>query len=301
MINFTKMEGIGNDGIYVDCTKQKIQNPGELAYLICDRYFGIGANGLILIFSSKIADFRIEIYNSDGSQAEMCGNGIRCVGKFVYEKGLTNKTELEIETLAGIKKLKLNVENGVVKTVRADMGEPIFEAEKIPVICDQKGDLKKIKLQAYDKQFEVTCVSVGNPHGVIFVKDVDAIDVRKYGQKMENDKAFPQKANIEFIEKLDDHNIRMRVWERGAGETMACGTGACASTVASVLNKITSNQVTVHLQGGSLSIEWNREDNHIYMTGPAEITFEGTFDEEKYRANKITDIYIKNANSFTKI
>ena len=164
-----------------------------------------------------------------------------------------------------------------------------------------KRRLKKIKLQAYDKQFEVTCVSVGNPHGVIFVKDVEAIDVRKYGQKMENDKAFPQKANIEFIEKLDDHNIRMRVWERGAGETMACGTGACASTVASVLNKITSNQVTVHLQGGSLSIEWNREDNHIYMTGPAEITFEGTFDEEKYRANKITDIYIKNANSFTKI
>ena len=284
ILNFTKMQGLGNDYVYIDATKENIENPSELSKYISDRHFGVGSDGLILICSSDKADFRMRMFNSDGSEAEMCGNGIRCVGKFVYEKGLTNKTELEIETLAGIKKLKLNVENGVVKTVRADMGEPIFEAEKIPVICDQKGDLKKIKLQAYDKQFEVTCVSVGNPHGVIFVKDVDAIDVRKYGQKMENDKAFPQKANIEFIEKLDDHNIRMRVWERGAGETMACGTGACASTVASVLNKITSNQVTVHLRGGSLLIEWNREDNQIYMTGPAEITFEGTFDEEKYRA-----------------
>lgn len=278
MIKFTKMQGTGNDGIYVDCTKQNQQNIKKIAQQLCNRHLGIGADGLILILESKIADFKMEIYNSDGSQAEMCGNGIRCAGKFVYEKGLTNKTNIKIETLAGIKDLELNVKNGIVETVRVDMGEPILEAKKIPAKCDEKG---KINLQIDNRQFEITCVSMGNPHGVTFVQNVEQTDVEKYGSKLENNPAFPQKANIEFVEKIDDNNIKMRVWERGVGETMACGTGACASVVASILNKKTSNKVNVHLKGGTLLIEWNK-NNHVYMTGPAETSFEGEFNEEKY-------------------
>lgn len=287
MLEFTKMQGIGNDYVYIDCTKKELEKPEKISQIVSDRHFGIGSDGLILILNSKVADFKMEIYNADGSQAEMCGNGIRCVAKFVYDKGLTEKTKLKIETLAGIKELELNVENGKVKTVKVDMGEPILEAEKIPVYIDEKmkaegvmptSVIKNLKLEAYNQNFTFTCVSMGNPHAITFIDDVEKFDVKKFGSVFEVAKAFPKKSNIEFVEIIDKENINMRVWERGSGETMACGTGSCASVVACILNSKTSNKVKVHLLGGELYIEWNKENNHIYMTGPAEIVFEGKID-----------------------
>lgn len=287
MLEFTKMQGIGNDYVYIDCTKKELENPEKISQIVSDRHFGIGSDGLILILNSKIADFKMEIYNADGSQAEMCGNGIRCVAKFVYDKGLTEKTKIKIETLAGIKELELNVENGKVKTVKVDMGEPILEAEKIPVYIDEKmktegitltSVIKNLKLEAYNKSFTFTCVSMGNPHAITFIENVEKFDVKKFGSIFESAKSFPNKSNIEFVEIIDKENINMRVWERGSGETMACGTGASASVVACILNNKTSNKVKVHLLGGELYIEWNKENNHIYMTGPAEIVFEGKID-----------------------
>lgn len=287
MLEFTKMQGIGNDYVYIDCTKKELEKPEKISQIVSDRHFGIGSDGLILILNSKIADFKMEIYNADGSQAEMCGNGIRCVAKFVYDKGLTEKTKLKIETLAGIKELELNVEKGKVKTVKVDMGEPILEAEKIPVYIDEKmkaegvkptSVIKNLKLEAYNQNFIFTCVSMGNPHAITFIDDVEKFDVKKFGSVFEVAKAFPKKSNIEFVEIIDKENINMRVWERGSGETMACGTGSCASVVACILNNKTSNKVKVHLLGGELYIEWNKENNHIYMTGPAEIVFEGKID-----------------------
>lgn len=287
MLEFTKMQGIGNDYVYIDCTKKELENPEKISQIVSDRHFGIGSDGLILILNSKIADFKMEIYNANGSQAEMCGNGIRCVAKFVYDKGLTDKTKIKIETLAGIKELELNVENGKVKTVKVDMGEPILEAEKIPVYIDEKmktegitptSVIKNLKLEAYNQNFTFTCVSMGNPHAITFIDNVEKFDVKKFGSVFEVAKAFPKKSNIEFVEIIDKENINMRVWERGSGETMACGTGSCASVVACILNNKTSNKVKVHLLGGELYIEWNKENNHIYMTGPAEIVFEGKID-----------------------
>lgn len=287
MLEFTKMQGIGNDYVYIDCTKKELEKPEKISQIVSDRHFGIGSDGLILILNSKIADFKMEIYNADGSQAEMCGNGIRCVAKFVYDKGLTDKTKIKIETLAGIKELELNVENGKVKTVKVDMGEPILEAEKIPVYIDEKmkaegitptSVIKNLKLEAYNQNFTFTCVSMGNPHAITFIDNVEKFDVKKFGSVFEVAKAFPKKSNIEFVEIIDKENINMRVWERGSGETMACGTGSCASVVACILNNKTSNKVKVHLLGGELYIEWNKENNHIYMTGPAEIVFEGKID-----------------------
>lgn len=287
MLEFTKMQGIGNDYVYIDCTKKELEKPEKISQIVSDRHFGIGSDGLILILNSKVADFKMEIYNADGSQAEMCGNGIRCVAKFVYDKGLTEKTKLKIEALAGIKELELNVENGKVKTVKVDMGEPILEAEKIPVYIDEKmksegitptSVIKNLKLEAYNQNFTFTCVSMGNPHAITFIDNVEKFDVKKFGSVFEVAKAFPKKSNIEFVEIVDKENINMRVWERGSGETMACGTGSCASVVACILNNKTSNKVKVHLLGGELYIEWNKENNHIYMTGPAEIVFEGKID-----------------------
>lgn len=287
MLEFTKMQGIGNDYVYIDCTKKELEKPEKISQIVSDRHFGIGSDGLILILNSKVADFKMEIYNADGSQAEMCGNGIRCVAKFVYDKGLTEKTKLKIETLAGIKELELNVENGKVKTVKVDMGEPILEAEKIPVYIDEKmksegitptSVIKNLKLEAYNQNFTFTCVSMGNPHAITFIDNVEKFDVKKFGSVFEVAKAFPKKSNIEFVEIVDKENINMRVWERGSGETMACGTGSCASVVACILNNKTSNKVKVHLLGGELYIEWNKANNHIYMTGPAEIVFEGKID-----------------------
>ena len=274
MIKFTKMHGLGNDYVYMDAIHQNIENESSLAQFVSNRNFGIGSDGLILICKSKIADFKMRMFNSDGSEAEMCGNGIRCVGKFVYDKGLTAKTEVTIETLAGVKTLQLNPENGKVKTVRVDMGEPILTPKEIPVISEEE-PVKNLKLKAEDKEFRFTCVSMGNPHAVTTIENTKDFDVKKYGKILEIDKAFPNKTNVEFIEIVDEKHIKMRVWERGAGETLACGTGACASVVACYLNGLTESEVEVELLGGTLKIEWNQKDNHIYMTGPAVIVFEG--------------------------
>lgn len=274
MKKFTKMHGLGNDYVYMDAIHQKIDNESELARFVSNRHFGIGSDGLILICRSNIADFKMKMFNQDGSEAEMCGNGIRCVGKFVYDKGLTNKTTVTIETLAGIKTLNLNIKERKVETVRVDMGEPILEPEKIPVISDQN-PVKNLKIKAHDKEFTFTCVSMGNPHAITVVDNTDDFNVEKYGKVLEVNKVFPNKTNVEFAEIVDQEHIKMRVWERGTGETLACGTGACATAVACSLNKLTSNHVFVKLLGGILKIEWNKQNNHIYMTGPAVTVFEG--------------------------
>ena len=274
MIKFTKMHGLGNDYVYMNAIHQHIEDESTLAQFVSNRHFGIGSDGLILICKSEKADFKMRMFNSDGSEAEMCGNGIRCVGKFVYDKGLTQKTEVTIETLAGIKTVQLNVKNGKVETVKVDMGEPILEPKEIPVISEEK-PVKNLKLKAEDKEFVFTCVSMGNPHAITIVDNTKEFDVEKYGKVLEVNKAFPNKTNVEFIEIVDKNNIKMRVWERGAGETLACGTGACASVVACVLNNLTERNVNVELLGGKLEIEWNKNDNHVYMTGPAVTVFEG--------------------------
>ena len=282
MIKFTKMHGLGNDYVYIDAIDQKIENESSLAKFVSNRHFGIGSDGLILICKSEIADFKMRMFNSDGSEAEMCGNGIRCVGKFVYDKGLTNKTTVKIETLAGIKTLILNTKDGKVGTARVDMGEPILEAEKIPVISTEK-TVKNLELEAENKKFKFTCVSMGNPHAITIVENTKEFDVEKYGKVLEIDNAFPKKANIEFAQIIDRQNINMRVWERGAGETLACGTGACATAVACNLNGLTDRKVNIELLGGTLNIEWNETDNHVYMTGPAVTVFDGELYEEAIR------------------
>ena len=271
MIKFTKMQGLGNDYVYIDAIHQNIENRTYLAQFVSNRNFGVGSDGLILVEKSDIADFKMTMFNSDGSQAEMCGNGIRCVAKFVYDKGLTDKTNLKIETLAGIKTLLLNVKDGKVETVRVDMGEPILEPTKIPVMATTN----HVKIEAYDKKIDFSCVSMGNPHAVTIVDDVKNFDVKKYGKDIEVNKIFPQKANIEFAEIVDRNTIKMRVWERGTGETLACGTGSCATAVACALNGVTDRNVVIELLGGNLEIEWNENDNHVYMTGPAVTVFEG--------------------------
>ena len=274
MKKFTKMHGLGNDYVYMDAIHQKIDNESELARFVSNRHFGIGSDGLILICKSDIADFKMRMFNQDGSEAEMCGNGIRCVGKFVYDKGLTNKTTVTIETLAGIKTLKFNLKDKKVETVRVDMGEPILNPEKIPVISSEN-PVKNLKLKALDKEFIFTCVSMGNPHAITVVKDTEKFDVETYGRILEVDKAFPNKTNVEFVQIVDKEHIKMRVWERGAGETLACGTGACATAVACNLNGLTSRNVNIELLGGNLQIEGSSKDNHVYMTGPAVTVFEG--------------------------
>ena len=274
-MKFTKMHGLGNDYVYIDAINQKIEQESSLAQFVSNRHFGIGADGLILICKSEKADFKMRMFNSDGSEAEMCGNGIRCVGKFVYDKEFTDKTTVRIETLAGIKTLKLNVKEGKVETVKVDMGEPILEAEKIPVISNEK-HVKNLLLKAEGKEFKFTCVSMGNPHAITIVENTEKFDIQKYGKILEIDKVFPNKTNVEFIEIVDRKHVKMRVWERGAGETLACGTGACATAVACYLNDLTDRELNVELLGGTLKIEWNNEDNHVYMTGPAVTVFEGT-------------------------
>ena len=282
MIKFTKMHGLGNDYVYIDAINQKIQNESKLAQFVSNRHFGIGSDGLILICESKVADFKMRMFNSDGSEAEMCGNGIRCVGKFVYDKGFTNKTTVTIETLAGIKTLKLNIKNEKVETVRVDMGEPILEANKIPVISKEE-PVKNLELEAENRKFKFTCVSMGNPHAITIVENTKEFEVERYGKILEVDKAFPKKANIEFAQVIDKENIKMRVWERGAGETLACGTGACATAVACNLLNLTGREVNIELLGGTLNIEWNENDNHIYMTGPAVTVFDGELYKEAIR------------------
>ena len=278
MIKFTKMHGLGNDYVYIDCTEeQKIKNISSLAQFISNRHFGVGSDGLILICKSDIADFKMRMFNYDGTEAEMCGNGIRCVGKFVYDKGLTKKDNITVETLAGIKKLKFNIKEGNVETVEVDMGEPILEPDKIPVISEE-AIVKNLKIKARENEFKFTCVSMGNPHAITIVDNTKDFNIEKYGPVLEKDEHFPRRANIEFIELVDKNNIKMRVWERVAGETLACGTGACASVVACALNGYIENEANVELLGGTLKIRWDKENNHIYMTGPATTVFEGEID-----------------------
>ncbi len=245
-MKFTKMQGLGNDYVYMDAIHQEIENQSSLAQSVSDRHFGVGSDGLILICKSHVADFKMRMFNSDGSEAEMCGNGIRCVGKFVYDKGLTDKTMVMIETLAGVKTLKLNVTNNKVETVRVDMGEPIFSPEKIPVMAIEE-PVQNLKVKAMDKQFNFTCVSMGNPHAITVVEDMETFDVERYGKILEVDSVFPNKTNVEFVEILDKEHIKMRVWERGSGETLACGTGACATLVACSLNGLTKRHAYVEL------------------------------------------------------
>ncbi len=274
-MHFTKMEGLGNDYIIFDCTKElKIDNPNELSKKLSNRHFGIGSDGIILIKNSNIADYMMDIYNKDGSRAEMCGNGIRCIGKYIYDKKLTTKNIITIETLAGIKELKLNIKNNKVDTITIDMGEPILNPILVPFIPQEKNS-QNISLIIKNKQFQLTCLSVGNPHAVTIIKNLKDFDVKAYGELIEKNNHFPNKTNVEFIEIQDKKNINMRVWERGSGETLACGTGASAVLVACVLNNLTDNLVNIHLQGGTLTIEWNKQNNHIYMEGPANIVYEG--------------------------
>lgn len=279
---FFKMQGLGNDYVYIDCINGK--EPIDIKNLtnrLSNRHFGVGSDGLILLCKSKVADLKMRMFNSDGSEAQMCGNGIRCVAKLAYELGLICEEITTIETLSGIKTLKLNIVNGKVKTVEVDMGAPILEATKIPVSSSAKIEDKKVKaeVKVKNKKTELTCVSMGNPHAVTFVNDIKNFKVAEYGPILENADIFPEKANIEFVEVVDKNNIKMRVWERGSGETLACGTGACSSVVASSLNGYTDRKVNVQLLGGNLEIEW-KPNNHVHMTGPAVTVFKGEWIDE---------------------
>ena len=273
-MKFTKMHGIGNDYVYVNCFEESVKNPAEVSKFVSDRHFGIGSDGLILISPSAIADFRMNIYNADGSQAEMCGNGIRCVAKYVYDYGLTDKTEISVETLAGIKYLRLQVENGKVASVEVNMGAPILEPKEIPVAVEES-PVVNVPVEVKGKIYHMTCVSMGNPHAIIFMNNVKDLDIAALGPYFENHTVCPKRTNTEFVEVLDRNTVNMRVWERGSDETLACGTGACATTVACILNDKTENEVTVHLLGGDLKIRWDREANQVYMTGPATVVFDG--------------------------
>lgn len=273
-MKFTKMHGTGNDYIYVNAMQEQVIDPSTLAVNLSDRHFGIGSDGLVLILPSETADFRMRMFNADGSEAEMCGNASRCVGKYVYDKGLTKKTFVKLETKAGIKNLNLTVEEGHVSSVCVDMGEPILEPELIPVRTNRKSAVL-LPLTIEGVEYEITCVSMGNPHAVLFTSGIDKLNLPETGPKFENHPDFPKHTNTEFVEVINPGHARMRVWERGAGETLACGTGACAVLVAGVLCDLLEPKARIDLLGGSLQIEWNRQNNHVYMTGGATMVFEG--------------------------
>lgn len=273
-MRFTKMQGLGNDYVYVNCFEEEVENPGEVARQVSDRHFGIGSDGLILIKPSKVADFCMDMYNADGSRGEMCGNGIRCVAKYVYDKGLTDKEQISIETLAGIKYLDLTIRDGEVALVQVDMGEPQLVAKEIPVIADEEKVIDA-PIRVENEEYRMTCVSMGNPHCVVFLEDVEDLVIEQIGPKFENHSRFPNRINTEFVRVIDENTLQMRVWERGSGETLACGTGACATAVAAILNGHCQEEVTIHLLGGDLKIRWDRRSNHVFMTGPAKIVFDG--------------------------
>lgn len=280
MLKFTKMHGLGNDYVYVDCTREVpagfMENLPEIARRVSHRHFGVGSDGLVLILPSRVADFRMRMFNADGSEAEMCGNAIRCVGKYLYDYGLTAKISLTIETLAGVKELELvvNPDRNQVKLVRVDMGEPVLEPRRIPVAAEGQA-LVDVPVPLEGETYRITAVSMGNPHAVIFVEDVAAFPVGQVGPRLEHHPLFPNRVNVEFVQVLGDGNLKMRVWERGAGETMACGTGACAALVAAVLNGLAPRAARVQLLGGDLLVEWSTVNNRIYMTGPAVKVFDG--------------------------
>lgn len=278
-IRFTKMHGISNDYIYINCMNGQPECPQHLSVEMSDRHTGVGGDGIILICPSEIADFKMRIFNADGSEAKMCGNGSRCVGKYVYDYGLTDKTRITLETLSGIKVLSLHLRDGKVDTVTVDMGEPVLTPCEIPVRHDGDSMIDH-KVISSGKEYRLTAVSMGNPHGVIFGADPDSLPLEAIGPGLECHDMWQDRANIEFASVLSPSEIKMRVWERGSGETMACGTGACATAVAAVLNGLTGRRVTVHLRGGDLTIEWRPDDNHVYMTGSATTVFEGTYERQ---------------------
>lgn len=277
-LNFWKMQGLGNDFIMMDDRDESIVSQisySDLAVRLCDRHFGIGADGIILVRESETLDMRFIIINSDGTEPQMCGNGMRCFAKLLYEKGILLKEEMQVETLAGTVVPRLNLDDaGKVVSVCVDMGEPVLDPPRIPFVCDQSPALEE-KIETPAGPVVVTAVSMGNPHAVVFVADMAAVDLAGQGRAVECHGRFPEKTNVEFIQVLSEKELRMRVWERGAGITLACGTGACASLVAAHLTGRTGNEATIHLDGGDLSIRWDRESNHIFKTGPATLAFTG--------------------------
>lgn len=278
-MKFTKMQGIGNDYVYVDCFQETVNNPSAVAKFVSDRHFGIGSDGLILVKPSDVADCEMDMYNLDGSQGAMCGNGIRCVAKFAYDKGIVNRKNISVATKSGIKYLDLTVKNGKVSSVKVNMGSPILNAKTIPVVSPREQVINE-PLDINGETYHITAVSMGNPHAIVYMDDVDGLDIARIGPLFENHINFPDRINTEFVKVIDRHTLQMRVWERGSGETLACGTGACAVAVASTLNGLVDEDVpiTVKLLGGDLEILWNRQENLVYMTGPATTVFEGEID-----------------------
>lgn len=273
-MKFTKMHGCGNDYIYVNCFEETVDNPKKTAIYVSDRHFGIGSDGLILICPSKVADFRMAMYNADGSEGEMCGNGVRCIAKYVYDYGLTDKEHISIETKGGIKYLDLTIEDGKVTLVKVNMGKPILSPKEIPVTLGEEL-CQEEKITVIDQEYRITCVSMGNPHAVTFVEDTAGLPLEKIGPYFENHSVFPKRVNTEFVQVLNRKEVNMRVWERGSGETLACGTGACATVVACVLNDKTDHEITVHLLGGDLYLNYDQEAGVVWMTGPAAVICDG--------------------------
>jgi len=273
-MKFTKMHGIGNDYVYVNCFKEKVENPVQVAKFVSDRHTGIGGDGLILIKPSDKADFEMDMYNADGSRGTMCGNGIRCVAKYVYDYGLTDKTQISVDTASGIKYLDLTLKDNKVALVKVNMGTPEILAAKVPIISDKEKVINE-PIMIAGQEYKITAISMGNPHAVVYMEDIDNLEIDKVGPKFEMNDIFPDRVNTEFVKIIDEDNIAMRVWERGSGETLACGTGACAVAVASAINGYTKDTVEVKLLGGNLLIEWDRANNLVYKSGPATVVFDG--------------------------
>ena len=279
-MKFTKMQGCGNDYVYVNGFTEKIKDKPAFVRAVSDRHFGVGGDGAIFINPSDVADFEMEMYNADGSRSEMCGNGIRCVAKFVYDKGMTNQEHISIVSAGQIKYLDLDVKEGKVANVKVNMGAPILRAKDVPVISTMEESVDE-PIVVQGKEYRMTCVSMGNPHAIVFMDDVANLEIEKIGPYFENHEVFPNRTNTEFVEIVNRNRVNMRVWERGTGETLACGTGCCATVVACVLNGLTDTTVTVKVLGGEILIEWDREANLVYMTGPATTVFEGEFPWEE--------------------
>lgn len=277
-MKFTKMHGCGNDYVYVNGFTEKVAAKPKAVVALSDRHFGIGSDGVIFINPSQQADFEMEMYNADGTRAEMCGNGIRCVGKYVYDHGMTDKTSITVESFGKVKYLDLTVENGKVVKVKVNMGKPELTAKDVPVVSVHEQVIDE-EIIVKEKSYRMTCVSMGNPHAVVFMDDVEHLAIEEIGPYFENHERFPNRTNTEFVQVIDDSHVKMRVWERGTGETLACGTGCCATAVACVLNRLTGAHVTVQVLGGEIEIYWDQKENLVYMTGPAVTVFEGETEE----------------------
>lgn len=277
-MKFTKMHGCGNDYVYVNGFTEKVADKPKAVVALSDRHFGIGSDGVIFINPSQQADFEMEMYNADGTRAEMCGNGIRCVGKYVYDHGMTDKTSITVESFGKVKYLDLTVENGKVVKVKVNMGKPELTAKDVPAVSEHEQVIDE-EIIVKGKSYRMTCVSMGNPHAVVFMDDVEHLAIEEIGPYFENHERFPNRTNTEFVQVIDDSHVKMRVWERGTGETLACGTGCCATAVACVLNHLTGAHVTVQVLGGEIEIYWDQKENLVYMTGPAVTVFEGETEE----------------------